>query len=538
MASVNTGPPDRTLIDQLLAEQRDLSAVSRFSLWHNNGGGPALARHYRSLIPLSVPGPGEQYAFEVDLDKCSGCKACVSACHSLNGLNEHETWRSTGLLISSRSSQPHVQTVTTACHHCVDPGCLNGCPVLAYDKDPATGIVRHLDDQCIGCQYCVLMCPYEVPQYSGKRGIVRKCDMCHQRLTNGEAPACVQACPDEAIRITIVRQDAVRQNFHRNGSSSDSGPNKFLPGSPNPSITQPTTRYISARPVPAELIPADAFETRIQPLHLPLVWMLVLSQLGVGGYLFLPLSPQAAQPVLAVVALTATLFGLAGAILHLGRPLKAWRAFLGLRRSWLSREIIVFNLFMPLAVAATASCFLPDAFWKPALLWLTALAGIPGVFCSAMIYHATQRVGWRGELSIGRFFATTALLGLATTWVATEFAKTPTLLFPALLVLVSTVKIMREMSFLRRETDTTTPPTPLARSATLMRSQLGLLLGFRVVLGAMGGVALPVISLAPIVSPALIAATALFLCLAGELAERALFFLAVATTKMPGGVAS
>jgi ferredoxin len=80
-------------------------------------------------------------------------------------------------------------------HHCVDPACLSGCPVLVYDKYPATGIVRHLDDQCIGCQYCVMKCPCEVPRYSARRGIVRKCDMCGNRLSQGEAPACVQACP-------------------------------------------------------------------------------------------------------------------------------------------------------------------------------------------------------------------------------------------------------------------------------------------------------------------------------------------------------
>ena len=51
--------------------------------------------------------------------------------------------------------------------------------MLAYEKDAETGIVRHLDDQCIGCQYCVLKCPYDVPKYSKKRGIVRKCDMCY-----------------------------------------------------------------------------------------------------------------------------------------------------------------------------------------------------------------------------------------------------------------------------------------------------------------------------------------------------------------------
>ena len=113
---------------------------------------------------------------------CTACKACVSACHSLNGLDDDEIWRNVGTIYGGTPSEPYQQTVTTACHHCVEPGCLEGCPVMAYEKDKATGIVRHLDDQCIGCEYCLLKCPYDVPKYSSRRGIVRKCDMCYHRL--------------------------------------------------------------------------------------------------------------------------------------------------------------------------------------------------------------------------------------------------------------------------------------------------------------------------------------------------------------------
>ena len=83
------------------------------------------------------------------------------------------------------------------------------CPVNAYEKDPITGIVKHLDDQCFGCQYCTLACPYDVPKYHPGKGIVRKCDMCSSRLAVGEAPACVQACPHEAIAIRVVNQQQV-----------------------------------------------------------------------------------------------------------------------------------------------------------------------------------------------------------------------------------------------------------------------------------------------------------------------------------------
>src|SRR5437870_6903336 len=105
----------RALIDSLWDDQQR-TAVDRFAEWHDCEGQISPAPHYRGLIPLSLPKPGEQYAFEVDLDACSGCKACVAACHSLNGLEENETWRSVGLLHGGTSQLPVIQHVTTACH--------------------------------------------------------------------------------------------------------------------------------------------------------------------------------------------------------------------------------------------------------------------------------------------------------------------------------------------------------------------------------------------------------------------------------------
>ena len=220
--------PGANLIDQLLAEQRSLTAVERFSQWH---AGEHATDRYRHLMPAGLPSRGEQYAFEVDLDCCTGCKACVSACHSLNGLDEDEAWRDVGLLLGGRGTDAYQQTVTTACHHCADPACLNGCPVGAYEKQADTGVVRHLDDQCIGCGYCVLKCPYDVPKYNPKLGIVRKCDMCVGRLRAGEAPACVQACPTSAIRIRVVRLEDL--NFTPGTT--------MLPGAHDSSYTRPAS---------------------------------------------------------------------------------------------------------------------------------------------------------------------------------------------------------------------------------------------------------------------------------------------------------
>src|SRR5208283_5268879 len=124
------------LIGSLLTEQGDLSAVERFAQFHEDTTEPVQGRYYSALLPVSPPGPGQQLAFEVDLDRCSGCKACVAACHSLSGLDDGEAWRDVGLLVGGSASLPVLQHVTTACHHCIEPACLNACPVEAYEKDP------------------------------------------------------------------------------------------------------------------------------------------------------------------------------------------------------------------------------------------------------------------------------------------------------------------------------------------------------------------------------------------------------------------
>lgn len=521
----------KTLIDELLGEQRSLTAVDRFARAHSTA--PAQEKFYRDLIPLSLPKPGEQYAFEVDLDKCSACKACVTACHTLNGLDEEENWREVGLLHSEDWRAPFQANVTTACHHCVDPGCLNGCPVLAYDKDPVTGIVRHLDDQCIGCQYCVMKCPYDAPKYSAKRGIVRKCDMCSNRLAQGEAPACVQACPSKAIRVTVVNQRDVSEEYC---STPNAPENLFLPASPVPQHTIPATRYVSARPLPASILAGD--HARVSPAepHLPLVFMLVLSQLAVG--LDVTALFGNATKWSALVSFAITLVALGSGALHLGQPLKAWRCFLGWRTSWFSREVIAFALFAPLCgVNAFALWVLPLAQWQTAFAWLAALTGILAVACSAMIYVDTHREFWRASQSFGKFFGSTMLLGCAGA-LALNAAGPANHAVPwiaGLLSFIGAGKLALEQRVFRDLVDEETPaPKPLNKTARLLASQLGVILRWRMACGILGGIVLP-FAVALDAAPSWLAATMFVLCLTGELLERYLFFTAVAPEKMPGG---
>lgn len=545
------------LLADLLDEQNRLTAVDRFAARFEQGLVPPAARTYQDLIPLTAPAPGEQYAFAVDLDKCSGCKACVAACHALNGLDEAETWRRVGLLVNHDWRAPLQQTATTACHHCVEPGCLEGCPVLAYDKHPVTGIVRHLDDQCIGCQYCVMKCPYDVPQYLPERGIVRKCDMCQGRLAHGEAPACVQACPNGAIRIELVQKSDVTLRYRGPDAEARKLPpetppagdnNPFLPGSPDPAYTLPTTRFKSTNPRLTTLRPADAMAIKPADPHWPLVGFLVLSQLAVGCVWAALALPHIAVGLSMVGALTGVVALLTGT-LHLGQPFKAWRAFLGWRTSWFSREVVVFGGFIACAIMFAASFWLEAlAGWRIWFGLIAALNGGVGVFCSAMVYVDTHREFWNRPRSLLRFFGTTWLLGamvaLATGLVdhPTRAAWSATLL--VISVMVSLAKLSWENRIFRHlEAEELPMPTPLNKTARLLAGELGLAWRARVACGVLGGVLLPAFAVLGLAAgaptlPGWLAGGMVALCLAGEILERYLFFTAVAPAKMPGGIAA
>lgn len=506
--------PAVNLIDELLAEQQSLTAVERFAQAHADASTPLLESSYRDLIPLSKPAEGEQYAFEVDLDFCSGCKACVAACHSLNGLDEGESWRDVGTLVSNDHNRGAQITVTSACHHCLDPACANGCPTLAYEKDAETGIVRHLDDQCIGCQYCTMTCPYDVPKYNERLGIVRKCDMCQGRLRAGEAPACVQACPNEAIRIRIVPVTGVKV--------AAAGPDPLVPGTAPSSITLPSTHYTTKNTLDSSnWRPADSHDLAPAHAHTPLAVMLVATQAGAGLLLFdgiARFTSVVPTPPLwhALLGTVLAIAGIAAATLHLGRPLQAWRAFLGWKRSWLSREILVFGAWA--GAAATYAALLAGAPIRPS--WAVPVAGaaaialgLLGVFSSVMVYAVTRRPFWSFPRTGLRFLGTLSGCGAVFT-------------VPLLSAAIFLVLFVCETS-LRREKG------PFPDSAKVLKGPLRSVVRRHLLLGCAGLACL----LCSLQAPSF-GNVAFALLIASELIGRSLFFRAVREPRMPGNVPS
>jgi formate dehydrogenase iron-sulfur subunit len=150
------------------------------------------------------------HAILVDVTRCTGCEQCVAACVEKNGSNplKAQVDRATtkdGLSADRLLSVREVATgrfARTSCMHCLDPSCVSACLVGAITKTPE-GPVIYDPEKCIGCRYCMLACPFQVPRYewSETTPFMKKCDMCAERQAEGLQPACVDACPNDALRF-------------------------------------------------------------------------------------------------------------------------------------------------------------------------------------------------------------------------------------------------------------------------------------------------------------------------------------------------
>jgi formate dehydrogenase iron-sulfur subunit len=134
-------------------------------------------------------------AILIDITRCIGCHACDAACKQLHNFppDPEPALSDTALTVVQEREGKFVRRL---CMHCQDPACASVCPVGALEKT-AAGPVVYQADRCIGCRYCMLACPFQVPAYQWDRvaPFVVKCDMCAQRVARGEQPACTEACP-------------------------------------------------------------------------------------------------------------------------------------------------------------------------------------------------------------------------------------------------------------------------------------------------------------------------------------------------------
>ncbi len=139
-----------------------------------------------------------QYAMLINLDKCVGCHSCAVVCKQENNVGLGVFWNKV-LTIGPFGEYPDLEIyyMPANCQHCETPECVSVCPTGAsYKREDGIVLVDH--DKCIGCQYCVMACPYGVRSYSKDEGVIEKCTLCVHKINNNEEPPCVSICPGQA----------------------------------------------------------------------------------------------------------------------------------------------------------------------------------------------------------------------------------------------------------------------------------------------------------------------------------------------------
>lgn len=476
----------------------------------------AVPNQSSDKIPQRALASGEQYRFHFDMTKCIGCKCCVVACNEQNGNPAQINWRRVGEIEGGWYPNTQRLHLSMGCNHCLEPTCLKGCPVDAYTKDAITGVVIHNAQTCIGCQYCTWNCSYGVPQYNPERGVVGKCDMCHNRLAEGREPACVGACPEGAIQIEIVNIAEWKQNYAATANA---------PGLPSADDSLSTTRITLPASLPPDTRKVDLNRVRPEHPHWPLVFMTVLTQLSVGAFatiwLLQILGQQARLNIAALVSLAVGGLALGASTMHLGRPIHAYRALKMWKRSWLSREVLLFGLFSKVSFAYAALLWLsfPGSRLAGAL---TVLAGVAGVTASACIYLVRPRPAWRSRHTVAEFYLTGALLGplLAANigLGARQWLISVAVVAAGLQLLNLLVKFLWLVS---------SDIFELKASARLLSVNLRPLLLVRCTLLVVGGIVLPLQA-----QSAISLAVALLTAFAGEILGRYLFFVSVVPKNM------
>jgi anaerobic dimethyl sulfoxide reductase subunit B len=384
-----------------------------------------------------------RYAFHVDASACSGCKACEMACRDRNALPSGVHWRRVYEVAGggwSRRGDAWVNdvvayNVSVACNHCQRAICTEVCPTgaMAVHDD---GFVLIDAAHCIGCRYCEWACPYAAPQYDSAAGMMTKCTGCSDDVAMGRQPACVAACPlraldfDEAAALTARHGET--DSFYPMPAASLTLPSLLL--TPHAAgITHAADNGTSRR------VDGDAAATRskprlsvrnreevaaatgMQPMREPsLVAFTLLAQMAAGLFCSLLAvrflaGPQAdallAMPFLAVGPLL--LAAMLASLLHLGRPLRAWRAVANLRTSWLSREIASSVAFV---LGWAAYIGMSAAGWgsptgRLAVGGVAALAAVVQVYSMVRIYRLRTVPAWDSPSTTVTFTLAALTLG-------------------------------------------------------------------------------------------------------------------------------
>lgn len=138
----------------------------------------------------------KEYAILIDSTYCTACNTCAYRC--IQEFRYH-TQAAKGLFRTFVAANDD-GVYHKRCMHCLEPECVKQCPVNALTKTEY-GPVLYSIDTCIGCQTCVKVCPFGIPQFDEATKKIVKCSLCAHRVGDGKQPSCVEACPTGALQF-------------------------------------------------------------------------------------------------------------------------------------------------------------------------------------------------------------------------------------------------------------------------------------------------------------------------------------------------
>jgi len=325
--------------------------------------------------------------FLLDLNRCTGCHACMLACSIENRLGEENSWRQVYTFNTQRREGVSRFHLSLGCQHCSEPACMEACPASAYERDPLTGAVLINSDRCIGCMYCSWACPFDAPRFNRRAGTISKCTFCNDRLHEGKNPACTSLCPTGALQITELPDEHETQSVP-GFPATDLGPAiQFAPlrcERTGPELTALQEHSSSGSDFQTSDLSATskiAIESEWSLVFFSLAAALLVAIVGAGVAGAVHIDPGD--------FLIAALGTMAVSLLHLGRWPRAWRAILNLRHSWLSREITLYSAFTAIT---SALLFFPAG--AGLLAWPAVLAGFTALFCIDQVYESVSGNRW------------------------------------------------------------------------------------------------------------------------------------------------
>lgn len=152
-----------------------------------------------------------QYLIMLNSRRCIRCKACEVQCQIHNTPSADIKL---GVVMSQagdpEAAPPEHISAFLPCFHCEQPWCVAVCPTKAMVRRPEDGIVYVNKKLCVGCQACIVVCPWKVPKLNQATGKIMKCDYCRDRLEAGRKPACVAACTTHALSFGPAEKDSSR----------------------------------------------------------------------------------------------------------------------------------------------------------------------------------------------------------------------------------------------------------------------------------------------------------------------------------------